>query len=269
MSDRVADGAASGRGDPLFNQFLRLPRAFFRKMWWAALWRDDQGCAGSLLLVLALCARGYPNGATVSLARLKELSGLTAPELQRARRTLIRWRRMEVVEFLRSPRRGVWRFRLEGRIRCLDTEPRFYVPGRIVASGLWAELSPPERSVLLTLAALARAQVYAKQEDGDEENDEDEYDDDVNDTEDVDLTRLKDWVKGQGLLNLPDEEREYSYGYTRRVGITYYDEIAEHSGCVEVAVQEALERLSRYAEGDLLWWWSSPRNRSQAIGWES
>jgi len=138
--------------DALGRQFLRLQRELVESGRWARLWRADRGLGASLCPVLALLSWGYDE-ADARLRRLTTLAGITGAEAQRARLALLH---SGLIELLAGKRRGVWRFRVGAGLLESRRRRGVIVPGKLIASGLWAALDPAQRSLLITLAGLAR-----------------------------------------------------------------------------------------------------------------
>ena len=137
-------------------QFVSIRRDFIRRGAVVPLWRADGGLAISALPVMCLLGRGYPDGLSVSLARLAWLAGISQRSAKRAVATLTQAALLRNV----TTRGDAIRYTLAGDAlwnRRVHDDRKTHFPGRIVASGLWRGLRRTERATLLALTSVVRA----------------------------------------------------------------------------------------------------------------
>ena len=200
------------RYDHLEKAFVRLRRSFVAEGRWAKLWREDRGASLSAAPLLALLAKNTGVVSECDLNWLSIHSGVTKAALQRARLSLMH---AQAVSFRKGPRRGRWCFELGSVLVPARREPSFYFPGYLVSSGLWAELPPEARNLLVVLAACAKAQLRA---------------DSIDPFTEVLPSEAVDTLYDLDLVEESYDEKLVSVELVRRVGRTDFAELEGLSG---------------------------------------
>jgi hypothetical protein len=211
-------------------QFIYLRRSFLCGGGLAALWHADNGLAVSLLPVMLLLARGYPEGRGDCQQKIAWLAGLSVSSVKKAARTLAE--AGVIREFQERPGGVIWYAVTNlSMLRDGDTGSKTYFPGRIVAYEAWRELRRCERAVVLALAPLARTRHLVKKH---------EYE-----SWPADATfTLHAWLVSIGAISDPMKHGPWGME-AKRIGETSCSELARLTGIDRASASRAIRGLMR------------------------